>query len=124
MTNPSENITDHEVVQAVLSEWQNIAFANIADYYDVAADGTLYVDMTSIPRAQAAAISEITIEPVGGTARQKLDMDDDTHPKQKVRIKLIDKKYALDALAKYEGLFKDPDAAPVAIYIDGVASKF
>jgi phage terminase small subunit len=79
--------------ERVVAEYARIAFANAFDYMARVADEYPAVDVAKITRDEAAAISEITVEDAPGGKR--------------VRLKLHDKKAALDSLSKVMGYVVD-----------------
>ena len=85
----------------IVEEYCRIAFANMEDYMWVTEDGAGVLDLSMLDREQAAAISEVHSE-VYTEGR-----GDDAESVKKSRIKLIDKKGALDSLARIDGLFVD-----------------
>lgn len=77
----------------VLQEMVRIAFSNMQDYADWDAKELTIKDSKTLPRSMAAAISEISrTETRNGTT---------------VKVKLHDKKGALDTIAKILGMVKD-----------------
>ena len=86
-------------VDAVLAELAKIGFANTEDYIRVTPDGDPYIDLSSLTREQAAAISEVAVDDhVEGRGS-------DSRTIRKVRIKFHDKKGALVDIGKYLGMF-------------------
>ncbi len=83
----------------VIRELARMGFANMLDYVRVTPDGEAVVDLTRLDRDQAAAITEITSEVYtdgkGGDAEQV----------KRVKLKLADKRGALELLGKHLGLF-------------------
>jgi len=90
----------------VLKEWAKVAFSNLMDYFEVKPDGTAVIDLGELTDDQAAALQEITIdeytEGTGKVARKV----------KKIRIKLGDKKGALDSIAKHLGMFVSKESDP------------
>jgi phage terminase small subunit len=90
----------------VLTEFGKLAFSNLMDYFEVQPDGSAVIDLSALTPDQAAALQEITVdeytEGSGKAARQV----------KKVRIKLGDKKGALDSLAKHLGMFTNKEFNP------------
>jgi phage terminase small subunit len=76
----------------VLAEYGHIAFADIRNFAEWGPEGVTLRDMKDLSAADAAAIADI--QPSNGNGKG-------------ARIKLYDKKAALDALARHLGLF-DP----------------
>jgi phage terminase small subunit len=85
--------------EAVISELAKLAFANMADYISIGADGEPVLDFASLTRDQAAAIQEITIDEFsegrGADARRV----------RRVKFKLANKRTALMALGTHLGIF-------------------
>jgi phage terminase small subunit len=100
----------------VLSELAKLAFSNMADYIEIAADGQPTLDFSALTRDQAAAIHELVVE-------TRTEERDDGPPIiiTKVKFKLADKRGPLTDLGKHLGLFKDrvehsgPDGGPVEV---------
>lgn len=90
----------------VLKEWGKIAFANLGDYITVLEDGTAIVDLSAMTPDQAAALGEVTVDEYSEGPKQK--------PRQvkKIKIKLGDKKGALDSIAKHLGMFTNKELDP------------
>lgn len=78
----------------VLIEYGRMAFANLRDFADWGAKGLILREKSELTEADAAAIAEIRPGDSNGKGG---------------KIKLYDKKAALDALARHLGLF-DPNA--------------
>lgn len=83
----------------VIEELAAMGLANIADILDIQEDGAAIVDLASLTREQAAAISEV----------ESVVLTDPHTGQKKVRtkVKLFDKKGPLDTLAKHFGLLID-----------------
>ena len=75
----------------VLQEYARLAFSNIADFVDFGPDGVTVRALSEMPRDAARCVAEVSESKTGrgGT----------------VRVKLHDKKRALDALARHLGMF-------------------
>ena len=84
---------------AVVQELALLAYSNMLDYGQVQADGTMIVNLAGLTREQAASIGEMTVETytdgAGDAAREV----------KRVKVKLIDKKGALELLGRHFGLF-------------------
>jgi phage terminase small subunit len=93
--------------ERVIGELARIGFANMQDYLSMDANGDPHLDYARISRDQAAAISEITID------EYKEGKGADAKPVKRVRIKLSDKRAALEALGRHLGLFVDPSVLNV-----------
>ena len=93
--------------QRVLEEMAKIGFANVGDFVSIDADGKSNVDLSKISKEQMAAVSEIQI-------------DTSEDGKQRVKVKLHDKRAALLDIGKHLGMFKDklevsgPNGGPIA----------
>lgn len=88
-------------VENVVRELARIGFANMLDYITVGENGEAFVDLSSLNRAQAAAIGEYIVEDfVDGRGEDARDV-------RKVRLKLAPKHPALETLAKYLGILTD-----------------
>lgn len=84
----------------VLEEYAKLAFLDPRKFYD--AEGRL-IDIPNLPAEVAAAISGMDI------AVEKAGTDEDGSPifAQVRKIKLVDKKGALDSVARHLGMFND-----------------
>lgn len=80
--------------QRVLEELAKIGFANAGDMIELTEDGKTTVDISKLTKDQKAAIAEIQI---------------DTSPdgKQRVKVKLHDKRAALMDIGKHLGMFRE-----------------
>lgn len=78
----------------VLQEMSKLAFANLADFIQIEEDGSAIVDLSNLNRDQAAAITEVISEK-------------SENGKVKTRIKLADKKTALETLGRHFGMRVD-----------------
>lgn len=86
----------------ILAEYAKIAFANVLDYTRVDGSGTdLFCDFTGADPDHFAAVAEVTTR----TTTKKVD--DEPEVTRETRIKLHDKKGALDSIAKITGLMTD-----------------
>lgn len=85
----------------VLQELAKLGFSNMMDYMTVAPDGYAYVDLSTLTREQAAAIQEITVdEYIDGSG-------EDGRLVKKVKVKLADKRGALELIGKHFAMFTD-----------------
>ena len=87
----------------VVAEFAKLAFADMRDYWPKMGET---VDLHRLDQDRTAAIGEITIDEVvdaGGTLHRR------------TRLKLHDKKGALDSLARHLGMFVDRHAAEGSI---------
>jgi phage terminase small subunit len=108
-------LSRHQVtIDRVINEYSKLAFTNMGDFFRVDNDGLPQLDLSAITRNQSAAISEVTCEMI----RTEKD-GDDRMPVLKAKIKLADKRGALDSLSKVLGIFVDKhevtgkDGAPI-----------
>lgn len=85
----------------VISELAKLAFANLMDYFRVTDDGSPYIHLGDLTPEQTAALTEITVDEfvTGG--------EDDARMVRKVKVKMADKKGALELLARHFNLFGD-----------------
>ena len=88
-------------VDRVLNELALLGFANMLDYVRIGKDGDPFIDLSELTREQAAAISEATVEDF------TLGRGEDARDVRKVKIKLSDKKSALETIGKHLGMFVD-----------------
>ena len=83
----------------VIEEIKKLAFANMKDYISVGPDGKPEIDLSTMTRDQAAALSEVTNRTTttkhGGS--------------EHYGIKFHSKDGALEKLCKHLGLYKDPE---------------
>ncbi len=89
-----------EVTQEkIVTELAKLGFSNMLDYIRVQPDGSAVVDLASLTREQAAALSEVVVDEYmdGG--------GEDARPVKKVKVKLADKRNALVDLGKHLGMF-------------------
>lgn len=90
----------------VLIELGKLGFANLADYFHLTPHGEPVIDLTQATRDQLAALTEIQVDDfVDGRGENTRDV-------KRVRIRMADKKAALDLLAKHLGLYA-PDRLDV-----------
>ncbi len=85
----------------VVNELAKLAFSNITDFLTLQNDGSVSVDLSRVPRHEVAALHEVTIDQYtedAGEAACKV---------KRIRIKLHDKKSALDSLARHLGMVID-----------------
>jgi phage terminase small subunit len=106
----------HQVtIDRVIGEYAKLAFTNMQDFMRVDADGLPCLDLSKLTRHQSAAISEVTCEVV----RTETVAGDISVPVLKAKIKLADKRGALDSLSKVLGIFVEKheltgkDGAPI-----------
>lgn len=97
----------------VLSELAKMGFANMDDYTVVRDNGDIVHDFSGLTRDQAAAITEVTTE------TYLEGRGDDAERVKRVRLKLSDKKGALELIGKHLGMFPNktevsgPDGGPI-----------
>jgi phage terminase small subunit len=100
----------------VLTELAKLAFANMADYIEIGADGQPRLDLSALTRDQAAAIHEVVVE----TRTEERHLGPPVII-TKTRFKLADKRGPLVDLGRHLGLFKDrvehsgPDGGPIEV---------
>jgi phage terminase small subunit len=85
----------------VLEEMCKLAFANMADYFQVGTDGAPRLDWGSLTRDQKAALQEVTVD-VFADGR-----GDDAREVKRVKFRLADKRAVLVDLGRHFGLFKE-----------------
>lgn len=91
-----------EITQdSVLEELAKIGFANMKNYMGVSSDGDPFMDLSALTEAQAAAMSEVTIEDF------KDGRGEDARDVRRIRFKLYDKRAALVDIGRHLGMFKD-----------------
>jgi len=83
----------------VIEEIKKLAFANMKDYISVGPDGKPEIDLSTMTRDQAAALSEVT-------NRTTTTKDGGS---EHYGIKFHSKDGALEKLCKHLGLYKDPE---------------
>lgn len=97
-----------EVTQdRILREYALLGFSSLGDFLRVQADGTAYFDLSGLTKDQAATILEYQVdEYTEGKAGAKGNGKGETGREVKrMKIKLHDKKGALDSMAKHLGMF-------------------
>ena len=85
--------------KSVIEEIKKLAFANMKDYISVGPDGKPEIDLSTMTRDQAAALSEVT-------NRTTTTKDGGS---EHYGIKFHSKDGALEKLCKHLGLYKDPE---------------
>ena len=94
----------HEVTaDNVISELGKLGFSNIADFYRVTENGKLEVD----PGALA--------DPMKAASISQIEITDNAAGGQTVKIKLADKRPALNDLGRHLGLFNDRSEVAVTV---------
>jgi|SRR5208282_3260351 len=82
----------------VVTELARLAFSNISDFIEMRSDGSVHIDLSRATRDRAAALHEVTVDEYTegrGEVGRKV---------RRIRIRLHDKKNALDALARHLGM--------------------
>lgn len=99
-TKQSKIADKYEVTaERVIRELALIGFANMLDYIKPDGEGSAFIDLSTVGRDQAAAISEFTVDVMGGDGEEKKAVT-------RTRFKLHSKQGALDLLGKHLGLFE------------------
>lgn len=102
----------------IAQELAKLAFSNMQDYMLVGNDGLPRLDLSTLTREQAAAITEVTVD------TYTEGRGDHALPVKKARIKVADKRGALVDLARLLGLMPDrlehsgPDGGPLTTRIE------
>lgn len=86
---------------AVVLELARLGFSNMADYIRFDTDGQPVVDLEKCSREQLACIQEITTE----TRRETGEDGERSADVIKVKVKLYDRRQALESLGKHLGLY-------------------
>lgn len=87
--------------ERVLHEISLLAFSNMLDYVRLTPEGDAFIDLSDLTREQAAALTEVQVE-------DYLDgRGDDARAVRRVKVKVADKKGALELLGKHLSLFTD-----------------
>lgn len=86
-------------IKRILDELEKIGFANMLDYVRIDADGEPVLDFSSLDRAKAAAIGEITTDVITNPRTGEVT--------RRTKFKLLDKKGALIDLGKYLNMWVD-----------------
>lgn len=85
----------------VLVELALIGFANMRDYLSITSEGEPFINLSTLSREQAAAISEVTVEDF------KDGRGEDARDVRRVKFKLVDKRAALVDMGRHLGMFTD-----------------
>lgn len=87
--------------QETLEELSKLGRANLLDYFRLTGEGEPVIDLSRITPDQAAALTEIQVEDfLEGRG-------EDAREVRRVRIKMADKRAALETLGKYHKLFTE-----------------
>lgn len=87
--------------ERVIQELSKLGFSNLMNYFKLTGDGDPYIDLADLTPEQAASLTEIQVEDyVDGRG-------EDARAVKRVKIKVADKKGALELLGKHLGLFTD-----------------
>lgn len=89
----------------IKQEIAKIAFSNMQDYLKVGEDGQPVLDWKDLTRNQGAALSEVTVDTIGGKG-------EDDPLVVRTKFKLHKKLDALVALARIEGMYEDNTLPP------------
>lgn len=84
----------------VVNELAKIGFANLGDFITLTSAGDPLVDLSTMTRDQAAALSEVTVEDFTD------GRGDDARDVRRIKVKLCDKRAALVDLGKHLGMFR------------------
>lgn len=87
--------------ERVIAEYAKIAFANFGDLLEIQDDGSAVLDLAGMTEDQRAALSEFQVD------EYKDGKGEDARDVKKYKVKFHDKKAALDAIAKYLGMFTE-----------------
>ena len=90
----------------VLQETARIGFSNMLDFIRIGEDGLPYCDFSTMTRAQAAAIGELTVESHEIAKGVDVQGNETAVLQRKVKFKLAPKMPALDKLGQNLGLWK------------------
>jgi phage terminase small subunit len=112
LTNPNVAAAIHEALaersqrtqitaDRVLEEIAKLAFSNIGDYHRISSEGEPFVDLSNLSRDQMAALTELQVEDYTD------GRGDNSRDVRRVKIKLADKKAALELLGRHLKLFTD-----------------
>lgn len=82
--------------ERILEEMSKIGFSNILDYVSQDENGDTIIDLKSLDRDAAAALTELSVETTQGKSTVK-----------KVKVKPYDKMAALIQMGKHIGMFKE-----------------
>jgi hypothetical protein len=95
----------------IKQELGHIATARLGDLLEIQEDGSAWIDLSSMTDGQKAALAEYHVE----TYQVPGAEDEEGYTVKKSRIKLHDKKGALDSLARIMGMNNDKLAVTVGL---------
>jgi phage terminase small subunit len=98
--------------EKVLRELALLGFSNMRDYMQITSDGDPYISLSDLTREQAAAISELTVEDY------KEGRGEDARDVKRIKIKVSDKRGALELLGKHLGIFKNDGQVNVNLSLE------
>jgi phage terminase small subunit len=95
--------------EEVLREYRKLAFASLGNILRIQPDGTACFDLRSMTPDQAAAIQEFSVDEFteGKQGAKGNGKGGKGRAVKRMRIKLADKKGALDSCARHLGMFDD-----------------
>jgi phage terminase small subunit len=97
--------------EKVLRELSLIGFSNMMDYLKTNAEGDAFIDLSALTRDQAAAIQEITVEEtVEGKGNDRREVT-------RTKLKLADKREALELLGRHLRLFDQEAQAGAGVQV-------
>jgi len=85
----------------VLRELAKLGFSNMEDFMVVGSDGFPRIDLSSLDRDKSAAISELTVDTYNEAVGEG-----EFREVKKVKMKVADKKSALELLGRHLGIFE------------------
>jgi phage terminase small subunit len=98
--------------EQVIRELALLGFSNMLDFLDNGDGDQPHIDLSKLTRDQAAALSEVT------SKRYLEGKGDDAVPVVETKIKLSDKRGALELLGKHLGIFKDAGQVNVNVSME------
>jgi phage terminase small subunit len=91
----------------VVREYRKLAFASLGDFLRVQPDGSACFDLSAMTPDQAAAIQEFSVDEFTEGKAGAKGNGKGKQGRTVKRIKLADKKGALDSVARHLGMFDD-----------------
>ena len=85
----------------IIAEYAKLGFSNMMDMTEANKDGDLVFRLDDLTEQESAAISEYVVE------EYMEGRGPNAKPVKKVRVKMHDKRQALDSLARINGMFND-----------------